>query len=108
MTAFGIVLASRMKRLESFQMVMTLALQPMVFLSGAIFPLQRLPGWLSLPCRLNPATYGVDLARRTLLGEQLALTIDHHVVPVWADVAIVLGLAVVLLTVATRLFGHVD
>jgi ABC-2 type transport system permease protein len=108
MTAFGIVLASRMRRMESFQMVMALVLQPMVFLSGAVFPLQRLPGWLALPCRLNPATYGVDLARRTLLGEKLALTIDRHVVPVWGDVAIVLVLAVVLLTVATRLFGQVD
>jgi ABC-2 type transport system permease protein len=107
-TALGIVLASRMKRLESFQMVMALALQPMVFLSGAIFPLQNLPGWLALPCRLNPATYGVDLARRTLLGDDVALTIHNHVVPIWADIAIVVSLAVALLTVATRLFGHVD
>jgi ABC-2 type transport system permease protein len=87
---------------------MALALQPMVFLSGAIFPLQNLPGWLALPCRLNPATYGVDLARRTLLGEDVALTIHNHVVPIWADVAIVVGLAVTLLAAATRLFGHVD
>jgi ABC-2 type transport system permease protein len=107
-TALGIVLASRMKRLESFQMVMALALQPMVFLSGAIFPLQNLPGWLALPCRLNPATYGVDLARRSLLGNDVALTIGNHVVPVWADVTIVVGLAVALLAAATRLFGHVD
>jgi ABC-2 type transport system permease protein len=107
-TALGIVLASRMKRLESFQMVMALALQPMVFLSGAIFPLQNLPGWLALPCRLNPATYGVDLARRTLLGEDVALTVHNHVVPVWADIAIVVGLAIALLTIATRLFGHVE
>ena len=47
MTAFGIVLASRMKRMESFQMVMALVLQPMIFLSGAIFPLERLPRWLA-------------------------------------------------------------
>jgi len=108
MTALGIVLASRMRRMESFQMVMALVLQPMIFLSGAIFPLERLPGWLAVPCRLNPATYGVDLARRALLGERVALTIAHHVVPVWGDVVIVLALGVGLLTVATHFFGQVE
>ncbi|MFM8971625.1 MAG: ABC transporter permease, partial [Actinomycetota bacterium] len=68
LTAFGIVLASRMERMESFQMVMALVMQPMMFLSGAMFPLEGLPAWLGVLCRLNPATYGVDLARRTLLG----------------------------------------
>jgi len=108
MTALGIVLASRMRRMESFQMVMALVLQPMIFLSGAIFPLERLPGWLAVPCRLNPATYGVDLARRALLGERVALTIAHHIVPVWGDVVIVLALGAALLTVATHFFGQVE
>jgi ABC-2 type transport system permease protein len=108
MTALGIVLASRMRRMESFQMVMALVLQPMIFLSGAIFPLNRLPGWLAVPCRLNPATYGVDLARRALLGEKQALTIAHHVVPIWSDVAIVLALGTALIALATRFFGQVE
>jgi ABC-2 type transport system permease protein len=108
MTALGIVLASRMRRMESFQTVMALVLQPMIFLSGAIFPLNRLPGWLAVPCRLNPATYGVDLARRALLGEKQALTIAHHVVPIWSDVAIVLALGTALIALATRFFGQVE
>lgn len=108
MTALGIVLASRMRRTESFQMVMALVLQPMIFLSGAIFPLNRLPGWLAVPCRLNPATYGVDLARRALLGEKLALTINHHVVPIWSDVVIVVALGTALIAIATRFFGQVE
>ncbi len=108
MTALGIVLASRMRRMESFQMVIALVLQPMIFLSGAIFPLNKLPGWLAIPCRLNPATYGVDLARRSLLGEGVALTIAHHVVPIWADIAIVLAMGSVLIAIATRFFGQVE
>ena len=108
MTAFGIVLASRMRRLESFQMVMSLVLQPMIFLSGAIFPLKNLPGWLAVLCRLNPATYGVDLARLALLGHSQALTIAHHVVPLWADVVIVAALGSALLAIATQLFGTAE
>ena len=108
LTAFGIVLASRMERMESFQMVMALVMQPMIFLSGAVFPLNNLPGWLAVLCRLNPATYGVDLARRALLGNEFALTIAGHVVPVWFDVAVILGLGTAMLAIATRLFGRVD
>jgi len=108
MTAIGILLASRMKRLESFQMVMALALQPMVFLSGAIFPLERLPGWFAALCALNPAAYGVDLARRALLGSDFALTIGDHVVPIWADVTILLVVGSALLVAATKILGTVE
>jgi ABC-2 type transport system permease protein len=108
MTAVGILLASRMKRLESFQMVMALALQPMVFLSGAIFPLQRLPGWFAALCAINPAAYGVDLARRALLGSSFALTVNGHVVPVWVDVTILLAVGTALLVAATKILGTVE
>lgn len=108
LTAFGIVLASRMERMESFQMVMALVMQPMMFLSGAMFPLQGLPTWLGVLCRLNPATYGVDLARRTLLGSDFALTIGDWVVPVWFDVAVILGIGTAMLAVAVRLFNTIE
>src|SRR5436190_7093002 len=67
LTAFGMVIASRMQRMESFQMVMALVMQPMLFLSGAIFPLIALPAWLGVITRLNPATYGTDAIRRVVL-----------------------------------------
>jgi ABC-2 type transport system permease protein len=105
MTAFGIVLASRMERMESFQMVMALVLQPMIFLSGAMFPLVGLPTWLAVVCRLNPATYGVDLARRAMLGRQYALTIGNWVVPVWFDILVLLGMGTAMLAMAVRLFA---
>jgi ABC-2 type transport system permease protein len=108
MTAFGIVLASRMERMESFQMVMALVLQPMIFLSGAMFPLVGLPAWLGILCRLNPATYGVDLARRALLGHAFALTFGSWVVPVWFDIAVLLGMGSAMLLVAVRVFSKIE
>jgi ABC-2 type transport system permease protein len=104
LTSFGMVLATRMERMESFQMVMALVLQPMIFLSGTVFPLQNLPGWLAVLTRLNPATYGVDLVRRTALSDAPALTINGMVVPMWLDAVIVLGLGSMLLALAVRLF----
>ncbi len=108
LTAFGIVIASRMQRMESFQMVMALVLQPMLFLSGAIFPLGNLPDWLGVVTRLNPATYGVDAIRRVLLPPAVPLTIFDWTVPLWADALITLAFGTAMLALAVRLFSRTE
>jgi ABC-2 type transport system permease protein len=108
MTAFGIVLATRIERMESFQMVMTLVLQPMIFLSGAVFPLQNLPTWLAVITHLNPATYAVDLVRRSVLPDAPGVEIAGWVVPMWAEAALVLSIGTGLLALAVRLFNRTD
>jgi ABC-2 type transport system permease protein len=108
LTAFGIVIASRMQRMESFQMVMALVMQPMLFLSGAIFPLVALPGWLAVITRLNPATYGVDAIRRVVLPSAAPLTIFDWTVPLWADAVITLAFGAAMLALAVRLFAKTE
>jgi ABC-2 type transport system permease protein len=108
MTAFGIVLATRIERMESFQMVMTLVLQPMIFLSGAVFPLQNLPTWLAVITHLNPATYAVDLVRRSVLPDAPGVAIAGWVVPMWAEALLVLSIGTGLLALAVRLFNRTD
>ncbi|MFO7591931.1 MAG: ABC transporter permease [Acidimicrobiia bacterium] len=108
LTAFGIVVASRMQRMESFQMVMALVMQPMLFLSGAIFPLVALPAWLGVVTRLNPATYGVDAIRRVVLPTAVPLDILGWTVPLWADAVITLGFGTAMLVLAVRLFGRTE
>jgi ABC-2 type transport system permease protein len=108
LTAFGIVIASRMQRMESFQMVMALVLQPMLFLSGAIFPLVALPKWLGVITRLNPATYGIDAIRRVLLPQIAPLTIFDWTVPLWADALFTLIFGTLMLTVAVQLFAKTE
>jgi ABC-2 type transport system permease protein len=41
-----------------------LLVMPMIFLSGALYPVSDLPGWLRLLNRVNPLTYAVDVMRR--------------------------------------------
>jgi ABC-2 type transport system permease protein len=108
LVAFGIVVASRMERMESFQMVMALVLQPMLFLSGAIFPLRKLPSWLGVVTRLNPATYAVDPIRRVVLPSTPGLTIGGWVIPVWTEALVTLAFGAAMLAVAVQLFGRTE
>jgi ABC-2 type transport system permease protein len=106
--AFGIVVASRMQRVESFQVVMSVVVQPMFFLSGAMFPLQGLPTWLGWAARLNPVSYGVDAVRRVLLGDHGAVTWNGRLLPLGLEVALLAALGVALLALAVRMFARQD
>jgi ABC-2 type transport system permease protein len=66
-TTFGVFIASRMEQVESFQMIVQFAVLPMFFLSGAVFPLTRLPDWLRILTRLDPLSYAVEPMRRAVI-----------------------------------------
>jgi ABC-2 type transport system permease protein len=68
LTALGVLLASRIGRVESFMALMQFILLPLFFLSGAVFPTTRLPGWLSTLTKLDPLTYAVDPMRRAVFA----------------------------------------
>jgi ABC-2 type transport system permease protein len=67
LTALGVAIAVRMHSLEGFQMIMNFLNVPMLFLSGAFFPLRDLPVWLAVLVRVNPFTYAVDALRQVVL-----------------------------------------
>jgi ABC-type transport system involved in multi-copper enzyme maturation permease subunit len=68
MTSIGVAIAANMKSMEGFPMVMNFLLLPLFFLSGAMFPLQGLPGWMTFLTRINPLSYGVDMLRGVTLS----------------------------------------
>lgn len=68
MTALGITIAAKMKEMEGFQMIANFIIMPIFFLSGALFPMDRLPPWLTVLTRIDPLTYGVDLLRGVMIG----------------------------------------
>ena len=72
MSCLGILLASRMRSQQAFQMVMQLFIMPMIFLAGIFFPLNNVPGWLSVISKFNPLTYGVDSIRHVFLDAATA------------------------------------
>jgi ABC-2 type transport system permease protein len=69
LAGLGQALASRIRTMQGFHLVMNLVLFPLLFLSGAFFPLSDLPEWLKTLGRLNPLSYAVDLLHLALRAE---------------------------------------
>lgn len=68
LTGFGVMMAARITQMQSFFALMQMAMLPMMFLSGALYPLNGLPTWLSILTKLNPLTYAVDPMRRAVFS----------------------------------------
>jgi ABC-2 type transport system permease protein len=66
MTALGALGAVFIRRIETFQTVLSLAMMPLFFLSGALFTVRGLPRRLNALTLVNPLTYAVDALRRTV------------------------------------------
>jgi ABC-2 type transport system permease protein len=118
-TAFGLMVAVRIKQMQSFMGVMQMIVMPMFFISGALFPVAGLPGWLNFLNRIDPLTYAVDPMRRLVFshldmsaGARRAL--DPGVtwwgwhVPALLEVAMVLLLGIGLLSIAIWEFSATE
>lgn len=68
LTSLGLTIGSVVGSLEGFQLIVSFVVTPLFFLSGALFPLDNLPGWLSVLTTMDPATYSVDAMRQVMLG----------------------------------------
>ncbi|MBG0831025.1 ABC transporter permease [Planomonospora sp. ID67723] len=118
-TAFGVTLAARMKNMQTFFGLMQMAVMPMMFLSGAMFPLAGLPSWLHVLTTVNPLTYAVDPMRQAVFARldvppQVDATLNPGVswfgwrVPVPLELGLVALIGAVLLGVAVAQFRRSD
>jgi ABC-2 type transport system permease protein len=118
-TAFGVMIAIRIKQMQSFMAVMQMIITPMFFLAGALFPPSGLPGWLTVLNRIDPLTYAVDPMRR-LVFSHLTISpaarqaLDPGVtwwgwrVPAGLEVAVVAILGLAMLAVAIWEFSSTE
>lgn len=67
-TSIGLALGSFFESFEGFRVTSTFLAFPMFFLSGALFPIDDLPTWLTWFTNVNPLTYSVDAMRGLLVG----------------------------------------
>ncbi len=66
--SFGVIVALFFKTIKAYNDFLTFFVGPLIFLSGAFFPLSSYPLGLRIVGRLNPLTYGVDILRASLYG----------------------------------------
>ncbi len=62
-SAMGTLIALSMRSPEGFHIVINLLMLPMLFVSGAFYPIDPLPLWLKIFAYINPLYYAVDLTR---------------------------------------------
>ena len=119
LTAFGVMIAGRIKQFQAFMAVTQMLVMPLFFLSGALFPLSRLPAWLTVLTRIDPLTYIVDPMRHAVfdhlsISPAAVRALSPGVswagwqVPVLLSVAIVLAMGLAMLGVAVAEFRRTD
>jgi len=99
-TAFGIAIASRMEDMQGFQLIINFVIFPIFGLSGALFPIDRLPSWMKVLTLLDPLTYGVEGIRYGLSG-----TSQIH--PVFSF-AVLTGFTVFIVVMGAYLFRKIN
>jgi ABC-2 type transport system permease protein len=65
--SLGVLIASRMTSFEGFGTINNFLVMPLFFLSGAMYPITRIPAWLKVLVSVNPVTYSVNLLRGVIL-----------------------------------------
>jgi len=64
----GLVMTALAKSYDFFMYWFTLALTPMMLLSGVFYPIANMPGWLQVVSNALPLTHAVAVGRPLLLG----------------------------------------
>jgi ABC-2 type transport system permease protein len=62
------MMAARIKQIQAFMALTQLFVLPLFFLSGALYPLNGLPAWLTVLTRIDPLTYIVDPMRQAVFS----------------------------------------
>ncbi len=119
LTAFGLMMAARIRQFQSFMALTQMLVMPLFFLSGALYPLNGLPVWLSVLTRIDPLTYVVGPMRHSVFSHlaipaayarQLApsITWGGWVVPVGVSLGIVAVMGLAMAAVAIGEFRKTE
>jgi ABC-2 type transport system permease protein len=117
LSGLGILMASRMRSQQGFQMLMQVIITPLIFLSGVFFPINNVPVWLEVVSKFNPLTYGVDAIRQVFLSDNalsisadssyaFGITVFGHTMGIIEDAIVMAVLGVILLSLAIWSFSR--
>jgi ABC-2 type transport system permease protein len=119
LTAFGVMMAARITQIQAFMALTQMLVMPLFFLSGALYPLNHLPAWLTVLTRLDPLTYIVDPMRHAVFSHlnvspaaiaaiSPGVTWDGWRVPIGVSLGMVAVMGAVLLAIAIAEFSRTE
>jgi len=119
LTAFGVMMAARIKQIQAFMALTQLFVLPLFFLSGALYPLNGLPAWLTVLTRIDPLSYIVDPMRHAVFDHLAVnpvalnslspgITWDGWQVPIALSIAIVAVMGLAMLAIAIAEFRKTE
>jgi ABC-2 type transport system permease protein len=104
--ALNIFIALWTRSTEATFIVSNFLTLPLLFTSSAQLPISLLPGWMQKIAHINPVTYTIEAMRALLNGP--AATHSHNTgIAIPEAMAILVGLGVVTMTLATSRFRSV-
>ncbi|MCL2583654.1 MAG: ABC transporter permease [Streptosporangiales bacterium] len=119
LTAFGVMMAARISQMQAFMALTQMLVMPLFFLSGALYPLNRLPAWLTVLTRIDPLTYIVDPMRSAVFSRlslspravsvlSPGVTWDGWRVPAGLSLGMVAAMGAIMLAVAIAEFSKTE
>ncbi|OGP29787.1 MAG: hypothetical protein A2067_06285 [Deltaproteobacteria bacterium GWB2_42_7] len=100
-TAMDLFIASFLTSLEGFNVIMNFIVLPMFFLSGALYPMNKLPEILKYFTYVNPLSYGVDAFKHILFENNGTLGAEF---PLLLDIGVLILFSVIMITLASYSF----
>jgi len=119
LTAFGVMMAARIRQFQAFMALTQMLVMPLFFLSGALYPLGGLPAWLTVLTRIDPLTYVVGPMRQAVFSHLTLPAAERSVlapgltwagwpVPQWLSLGIVAAMGLAMMTVAILQFRKTE
>jgi ABC-2 type transport system permease protein len=99
-TALGTAIASKITDMQAFPLIINFIIMPLFFLSGALFPLDSLPGVIGFITKINPLSYGVDGIRASLTG------VSH--LGLGLDLVIIISITLIITLIGSYLFSKME
>jgi ABC-2 type transport system permease protein len=99
----GMLVAAFTRTLDNYAAIMNFVIFPVFFLSGSLYPVERLPAALKVVALANPYTYGVDLLKHAFGASQPGFGADFGI---GLDLAVLAGFTAAALAVASWRFSR--
>jgi len=92
----GIIATSIAGEQESATMILQIMQLPMMFLSGMLYPIEQLPGWMQMIAKALPLTYAITALRKVMVLGAPLMAISSEILILAAIAVLTVGLAIPL------------